>query len=64
METALGKLHQVLLALQPMNRLILKNMLHFYTVLPRLLVFKMTLSFLQKILIKLTIVKRATLTFL
>lgn len=64
MATALGKLHGVLLALRPINRLLLfKNVLHFYTVLPGVMVFIITLSILENIFDRVTMDKRIILAF-
>ena len=65
METALGRLHRILLVLQPINGLFFKNVLHFHAALPRLSsVFVITLASIETILTKLQGLKRMILAFL
>lgn len=64
METALGRLHRILLVLQPINGLFFKNLLHFHAALPRLSVFVIILAFIETILTKLQGLKRMILAFL
>lgn len=61
METALGKLHEVLLALQPINGLLFKSVLHFQAALLRLLIFIITLSSLGNISDQFAMVRAHTL---
>lgn len=53
METALGKLHRILLVLQAISELFFKNVLHFHAALPRLSVSVIILASMETILTKL-----------
>ena len=64
METALGKLHRILLVLQAINELFFKNVLHFHAALPRLSVFVIILASMETILTKLRGLKRMISAFL
>ena len=64
METALGKLHRILLVLQAINELFFKNVLHFHAALSRLSVFVIILASMETILTKLQGLKRMISAFL